>query len=330
VYNPRNVLPYEPMLSAAARYLGHPFHANGSGPIPAVTDLYAALGLVGPLIVVVGLGVLVVRRRCVPPTAAAALLLAAIVAYVAARVFAFRLYSPVRYLSYGAVAATLALAVTVLGTLWPNYRDRAARAVRCNFVALGVICAAWLIAGDGIIRDRDSIRDGVVTSNGANINERDHAALYAFIRTLPVDSLIAMHPGDGAGVSYWTARATTEHHETLQPWLVEPWQQAKANTLATLSALYTTDAADLLGYCDDRGVTHLLVHAARYSEGFRANARFFPPFDTHVEAALRGVRREDLAVIRVTEASIVFHDDPWIVLDVDRIRTAVASAQVSE
>ncbi|MHC5007467.1 MAG: hypothetical protein ACYTGF_08945, partial [Planctomycetota bacterium] len=330
VHNPRNVLPYEPMLSAAARHLGHPLHANGDGPIPAVTDLYAKFGLVGPLIVIAGLGVLVLRRRCVPPTAAAALLVAALATYVAARVFAFRLYSPVRYLSYGAVAATLALAVTTLGTLWPAYRDRAARAVRCNFVALAVICLTWLVAGDGIIRDRASIRDGVVGSNGANINERDHAALYAFIRTLPVEARIAMHPGDGAGISYWTARATTEHHETLQPWLVEPWQRAKANTFATLAAMYTTDTADLLSYCDGRGITHLLVHAARYSRAYRENARFFPPFDGFVAERLEGVRREDLAVIRVTDDSIVFHDAPWVILEVDRIRTAVASAQVAE
>jgi hypothetical protein len=330
VHNPRNVLPYEPMLSAAARYLGHPLHANGGGPIPAVTDLYGTLGLIGPLIAVGGLGVLVVRRRCVPPTAAAALLLAAIATYVAARVLAFRLYSPVRYLSYGTVAATLALAVTTLGTLWPAYRDRAARAVRCNLVAVAVICLTWLVAGDGIIRDRASIRDGVVASNGANINERDHAALYAFIRALPVDTRIAMHPGDGAGISYWTARATTEHHETLQPWLVEPWQRAKANTAATLAALYTTDTDTLLRYCERRGITHVLVHAARYSGAYRENARFFPPFDGVVAEALDGVEREDLAIVRVTEASVVFHGPPWIVLDVDRIRTAVASAQVAE
>jgi hypothetical protein len=330
VYNPRAVLPYRSPLTIGARYLGHPFHANGAAPIPAVTDLYATLGLVGPLIVIAGLGVIVVRRRCVPPTAAAALLLAAIATYVAARLFAFRLYSPVRYLSYGAVAATLALAVTTLGTLWPASRDRAARAVRCNFVALAVICLTWLVAGDGVIQDRASVRDGVVTSNGANINERDHAALYAFIRTLPTDTRIAMHPGDGAGISYWAARATTEHHETLQPWLVEPWRRAKANTFATLTALYATDPAALLRYCEARDVSHLLVRIARYSEAYRENARLFPPFDGFVAERLDHVRREDLAVVKVTMESAVYYDPPWIVLDVDRIRAAVVSANAAE
>jgi hypothetical protein len=330
VHNPRAVLPFASPVVVGGRYLGHPFHANGAAPIPAVTDLYTALGIGGPLIVVAGLTVLVVRRRCLPPSAAAALLLATIATYFAARVLAFRLYSPVRYISYGAVAATLALAVTTLGTLWPAYRDRVVRATRRNAVAAAVIGLTWLVAGDGMIRDRSAIRDGAVTTNGMSIDERDHAELYAFIRTLPVGTRIAMHPGDGAGVSYWTGRATTEHHETLQPWLFGPWQRAKANTLATLAALYTTDTGALLRYCDERDVSHLLVHTARYSQAYRQNARFFPPFDDHVSVLLEDVRPQDLAVVKVTHESVVCYEPPWIVLDVDRIRTAVASADVAE
>jgi hypothetical protein len=42
------------------------------------------------------------------------------------------------------------------------------------------------------------------------------------------------------------------------------------------------------------------------------------------------VRREDLAVVEVTMESAVYYDPPWIVLDVDRIRAAVASANAAE
>jgi hypothetical protein len=284
--------------------------------------------MAGPWIMIAACAVLVGLRRAPPPAAAAALLVAAIVTYAAARGMAFRLYSPVRYLWYGSVASAVALLVSTLGSLWPALRPRALRATRRNLAALAAIALAWAI-GDGMIRQGAPARDGTVRHNGMSIDRRDGAALYAFIETLPPDARIAMHPGDGAGITWWTGRATTEHHETLQPWWQEPWQRAKARTFDTLRALYATREDQVLRYCEKHDVTHLLLHAARYGEQFRANALLWPPFDGFVTELLANVRPEDLVIRKVPREAVVYDRAPWIVVDVEKLRQAWVPAMAA-
>ncbi len=323
VHSPRRVLPFEPPLSVGMKYFQHPFTANGASAVPAAGAAFEALGAAGPWILIAACIVPVAMRRAPPPWAAAAILVAAVVTYAAARGVAFRLYSPVRYLWYGSVASALALLVSTLGSLWPALRPRATRATRRNFVALAAIAFAWAV-GDGMIRPGAPARDGTVRHNGMSINRRDEAALYDFIETLPLDVRIAMHPGDGAGITWWTGRATTEHHETLQPWWHEPWQRAKARTFDTLSALYATREDQVLRYCDEYDVTHLLLHAGRYGEQFRANALLWPPFDDFVNERLATLRPEDLVMRKVPREAVVFDGAPWIIVDAERLRQARA------
>ncbi|MHC4101991.1 MAG: hypothetical protein ACYSW1_14040, partial [Planctomycetota bacterium] len=215
------------------------------------------------------------------------------------------------------------------GTLWPAYRDRAGRAIRRNLAAFAAIYLTWLLTGDGMIRGMVPSRDEVVDHNGMSIDRRDEAELYAFIETLPVDARIALHPGDGAGVSYWTGRATTEHHETLQPWLVEPWRRTKTRTTDSLRALYDTDAERVLRYCDYYDVSHLLIRTSRYGEKWRTNAALWPPFDDYITKLVEQVDRDDLVIPNVTARATVYYQQPWVVLDVERMRRAVAATERS-
>jgi hypothetical protein len=326
-HSPRRVLPFPSPLAVGTRYFAHPLHANGRGPM---VDAWDGLGVFGALAVAAGLVALAVSRRSPLPSAAIALIVSAIACYVAARVVAFRLYSPVRYLSYGSVAASLALIVSTVGLLMPRIRDRGRRAVIRNFAAFASVAVVWLVGGDGIIRPDTPARDGAVNHNGMSIDERDEADLYAFIRTLPPESRLALHPIDGAGVSYWTGRATTEHYETLTPWWVDSWQRARARTRDTLRALYADEPDAVLEYCDRYGISHLLINTGRYGRNFRATARVFPPFDEFVDALLTDVDREQLVIPRLTDPStIVYHQAPWIVLDVERVRRFTEGTQAT-
>ncbi len=208
-------------------------------------------------------------------------------------------------------AASLMLVVSTVGLLWPAHRERRRRAIVRN-LATGLFMALWCgLAGDGVIRN-----------NGMKIDAREHAELYAFVRTIPVDARIACHPGDGAGVSYWAARATTYHHETLQPWFVEPWQRSKARTEETLRSLYSTSPHKLLAYCDRYHITHLLIHSDRYSDNFKENAKLWPPFDEFVAELLSGVGRDQLVIPKVPDDAVVFYHQPWVIVDVERLRQA--------
>jgi len=326
-HSPRRVLPFQSPLAVGTRYFAHPLHDNGRGPM---VDAWDALGVFGALAIAAGLVVLTVTRRAPLPSAAIALIVSAIVCYVAARVFAFRLYSPVRYLWYGSVASSLALIVSTVGLLMPRLRHRGQRAVIRNFAAFSSIALVWLVAGDGIIRNDTPARDGAVNHNGMSIDERDEADLYAFIRTLPPETRLAVHPRDGAGVSYWTGRATTEHYETLTPWWVEPWRRARARTRDTLRALYADDPEVLLEYCRRYEISHLLINTGRYGRDYRAAARVFPPFDAYIDDLLADVDRKQLVIPRLSDPStVVYHQAPWIVLDVGRIREFTEGVQAT-
>ena len=323
-YGPRPVLPAPSPLEVSTRYLAHPFHANGGGPVAPVVDAWAGAGAFGALAVVAGLVFLGVSRRAPLPEAALALLASAIACYVAARLVAFHLYIPVRYLRYGCVAASVALAVSTAGLLLPRVRVRPHRAVIRNFAAGSMILLVWIVAGDGMIRTGTDARDGVVNHNGMSIDERREADLYAFVRSLPASSRLALHPWDGAGISYWTGRATTEHYETLTPWWVDAWHRARDRTHDTLRALYSTDPDVLLEYCDRYRVTHLLINARRYGVDYREQARLFPPFDEPVAELLAAVDVQDMVIPQVTTPStVVYHRPPWIILDVQRVREAL-------
>ncbi|MHC4427197.1 MAG: hypothetical protein ACYS0D_01145 [Planctomycetota bacterium] len=325
--SPRDILPFRDPDALTARFLAHPFHANGEGPVPALLDWWAGLGTTGPLAILAILLALRYLRFAPPAPAALALLCAAIAAYGAARLLAFRLYNPERYLSFGMTAATLCLAVTVLGGLWARHGDRTGRAVRRNLAAAGAIVCLWIVAGDGMIRRPELARDRVVFHNGTNLDGRREADLYRFIREMPADARIAMHPLDGAGITYWTGRATTEHFETLQPWQVESWQRLRARTTETIRALYATDETTFLDYCDRFGITHVLVHVGRYGDDFAKRAGLFAPFDHVAAKAVAGVDRDRLIIPRLADHSTIYFQAPWLILEVEHIRANVTAAR---
>jgi len=90
-------------------------------------------------------------------------------------------------------------------------RDRGQRAVIRNFAAFSSIAVVWLVAGDGIIRPDTRARDGAVNHNGMSIDERDDADLYAFIRTLPPDTLRALYADDPDALLEYCDRYEISH-----------------------------------------------------------------------------------------------------------------------
>jgi len=311
VHSARRVLPFPEPAIAMAWHFVEPFRAAGHAGIPLLAEPYADLQTTGPLLVICGLLILIMLRLAPTPWPALTFICATIVMYALARVAAFRFYNPERYYSYGMQAASVMLVVSTIGLAGVLYRDRRWRAIIRNLAAAGFIVLFCGLAGDGVLGPPE---------NGMSIDARRNARLYEFVRTLPADVRIATHPSDGAGISYWSARATTDNYETLQPWLVEPWQRFKARTRDTLRALYARRPGELLAYCQRYGITHLLINTRRYEEDFRLKARVFPPFDEYIESILAGVDHDQLVVRRLPEGAVVFVHDPWVVFDVSLLK----------
>jgi hypothetical protein len=307
-------LPFPDPAPTFGAHILAPLAVVGTRPLPAATQLYEKHGSTYAVLVVVLLMVACASRLAPSARPALALFASTVVLYVLARVLAFRLYSPERYYSFGLPMATMALAVLALGMLGGRMRKKWRPLVRNGAAA---VFMATLVAFAG---------NGAVPHNGLTIDQRPFAALYAFVKTLPVDARIACHPWDGDDVPWWAGRATTGGFETIQVWLVEPWQRGEKLVQETFRALYATNRDEVLSYAASHHVTHFMLNKSRYHEDFRYRAAFFEPLTSYVERLLNGVQYGELVLAEPPAGAIVYEDAHFRILDVKRLAEAWGSA----
>lgn len=313
----------EPAFGAQGRLSLFPLDDGGATLLNAMTSPFVAtrfLGKDGPVVSALAtaaplaafafLLLLFWTRSSPVPVAAGALSIGTIAVYLLAIAFAFRLYAPDRYASYGGTAVGLALPLYGIGLLAPKMRSPR-RATARNLAALAFLGVVCLLGGDG-----------VVPRNGVDLDGRTQASLYDFARGLPDQSKIAAHPLDGDELPFWAGSATVASYETLQPWYVDSWGRQKRRTMSLLRALYATDPDTVLRFATAEGVTHLLLRPDRYRQDFLSRARLFQPFDSFTARLLANVSRRDLVLARIPADAIVFRGSGFVVVDVARLRAS--------
>jgi hypothetical protein len=305
------VLPFGEPVPAIAWTFASPYLPNGRDVVAGLSAHSEALGSANAVIAVTLLILLVALRLTPVPRATFAFFCGAVFVYVVARILAFRLYSPMRFCEYGMPAASIFLATSALGLAAPRLRPRRLRASLRNGAVLLFMGALWLLNGDGVVAD-----------NGMSSRGERGARLHAHIRQLPPESRIACHPLDADDIPYWGQRAATDGYETLTVWFTEDWKRQKERTQDTLSALYATDPEALMDYCERYGITHLLVRLDRYGPDFVAAAALFEPFTQFITEHLSSIDRHDLAMLEVPGTAVVYAEDPYRLIDVERIRAA--------
>jgi hypothetical protein len=303
-------LPFPEPTVELSNYLVEPFRDPGAAQPKTYAARYRSYGYAGPVLLIVGLMLLGFTRLTARPHAALAFFAGTTIIYALASAVAFQLYSPERYSHYGMTATSIALVVSAIGLVAVRVRRPRRAAIRGLAVA-AFIPLFCLLAGNGIL-----------VKNGMTIDGRQHADLFAFVRTLPVDVRIASHPYDGDDVPLWTGRAMMGGYETLQPWLYEPWQREKARAEDTLRAMYATDRETLLSYCAKNGVTHLLVRRDRYGTDFVRRASVFEPIGSFVEKLLAKVPREKLLLADPPADAVVWSGGGFQVIEVKRLQAA--------
>jgi len=286
------------------------FESRGHTLFPELLKSYRRSGGTGPLVVLAVLTAAVLAGLSPLPTAAVALGCASLLLYALARSLAFRLYVPDRYLDLGLPIAAATLVLTVVAGAWRHAREER-RPIYQNATA-AVIMLAWLMF----------LGSGYTKQSGMNTNGKDYASLYAFMRTLPLDSRIAAHPKDGDNLPYWGARATVTNFETASPWFVDNWRRYDKRTRDTLEALYATDRKALFDYTEEYGVTHLYLQRSRYKKDFKERSALFEPYTSHVNRRLEGKKPADLVLHQVPKSAIVFGKRDRILVSVERLRAA--------
>lgn len=306
------ILPFaDPVKSVSEAFLD-PARPQGARPGGVFPRIDKEKEMVAILIVTLFL-LLPLLRLGPAPTVAGVFFAGAAIIYALSRTFAFALYSPERYYSFGMRMACLALLVSSAAHLFYWLRPRP-REIARNLFTFVLVGSLWLVLGSGFAKN-----------TGMVINRSTDEALYDYIRTTPKNSRFAAHVLDGDGIPFWGARAHTGSFETLQPWFTKSWARQKKRTIDTLSALYATDEETVLRFTEEYAVTHLLINRSRMGRSARTASGSFEPFTSETKKLLSGRNLSEFVLNKPPKDAIVFKSGRFQVVSVEKLKRAWAA-----
>lgn len=262
-----------PEFSAAGRLelypLPNPFFDLIYWPFESI-GLFLDIGLVAGIVSLVCLLPFVIlgaRRVSWPVLAprlrpAGMLLAGSLFLYILARAVALRLFVPDRYSSYTInLLYALGLAVVLRHAL-SGLLTRPWGRVAVLLVAAGL--GAWRLTGDGLY------------------DYRADAPLYAAVRALPKDALLAGNPVVLDNVLTFGRRDVLASYELAHPWSVGYWEEYYPRLAHQAAAYYAKDPATVLEFAAAYHVTHMVVREADFTGAALAKGPLFAPFDARI------------------------------------------------
>ncbi len=230
---------------------------------------------------------------------------AAWLSHLLARALTPSLYGPERYVRY-AIPTLLVLLIPAAGAAI------GARLAGRRFSAFGRAAGAIAIAAMVLL---PLAGRGPSKDLGLNIDVTSQQRLYAFLRHLPKDVLIAGWPTDLNNVPYVSRRQVF-----IASKLTHSYQKGYADEMrrrmhALIEAYFATDPGALERLRDNFGVTHLIFQQSILDKP----PDYFEPFSDWIQKAFDDGKNKGFEIPRQTEAAKVFSDGPLIVLDLRRL-----------
>ena len=230
---------------------------------------------------------------------------AACLGYLAARWLAPYFYLPERYATYP-VPILLALLIPAAGAaIGAQLSGRRLSALGQRIGAI-VLAAMVLLPFGG----RGS------TDVGLNTDAESQRRLYDFLGQLPKDVLIAGWPTDVDNVSYLSRRQVLISYELHLIWHQGCTDEMRRRMRALIDAYFATDPGPLVRLRDEFGVTHLIFQQSRLEEP----PTYFRPFSVWARKAFNEGRGKGFEIPRQIEATTVFSNGPFVVLDLRRLK----------
>lgn len=304
----------DPVFSAAGRYAVWPpaslLYELTVVPWERIAPFREGSGAAGAAVTVLLLaGTAVAARRvdwrALAPARPLALGLAAtaVAAFVAARLFALRLFIPNRYVIYPVHAAYAILLGLAAAAAWRAWAPRPR-----TTGALLVVAAAAL----GALR----LRDAGLYDFSAD------APVIAAARALPKDARLAGPPALMDNVLAFGRRRVLVSFELAQPWLRGYWRRIEPRLREWFAAYYAADPNVIRAFCARWDVDYLVVDERDFpaagrpagaenprAPDFLRGRPFFAPFDQEIREQLAG--RSHFAILSPSNF-------PYLRLDADR------------
>lgn len=190
------------------------------------------------------------------------LLAASLALYALARLAAFKLFVPSRYLEY---TTNIFLCLGVAFLLDALLRHRLARARGPLSVAL-LACALLL---------------GATRQYGVELYDYSAGArLYEFARSTPKAARFAGPPEIMDNVLTFGQRNVHASFELAHPWSTGYWARLGPRLERLATASYATDPDVFARFCREEGIDYFVVDRRQYTPEFMAKTPFFEPFST--------------------------------------------------
>ncbi|MBF0486005.1 MAG: glycosyltransferase family 2 protein [Candidatus Omnitrophica bacterium] len=218
--------------------------------------------------------------------------------YVIAGQFLLKFYAPDRYVSYSVTIAALLFLVIPLGMFVSQWPEPGVQRV------LKVVAAVLFLSAVPLVR------------NAGLTDYSTHKKLYAFLRTLPANVLIAAYPETADGIPTFSKRSVFINEELSVPLYDRYWQTIKLRTFDFFSAYYAGDPRVVNSFVRRNGITHLVIERKHFSKDFLEGRIYFEPFGSWVKGWLKPGQKFYLENIPLKNC--VFQDQDVCVLEVKR------------
>ncbi|MDB5325456.1 MAG: hypothetical protein JWM57_1025 [Phycisphaerales bacterium] len=251
-------------------------------------------------------------RPRVIPMAGWGLLVGALATFVLAHLLLFKLYLPSRYTSYAfPVFAMVACAgyARELKMLLLAGRNRLGTLIQ---PAIGI--AAVLFCGAVFFASVKNVSAALaLPAYGTNITPAAEPVL-VFLRTLPVDALIAAHPDDANIIPLRTQHSVLTNTETSVAFNKAYYDRMRDRLNASFDLLYATDWATIDSIADKQGVSVFVVDQRRLTNP--DDRPYWIPFRTTNLAKIDAGKAAGFAMLAPPADRILFRHGDWLVLRV--------------
>jgi len=246
-------------------------------------------------------------------------LLAIFFTYEAARLFAFKLFVPQRYIQ---IPMAIYFVTFVPIALWrlvgmkESHRSLAG-SVQGSFAL--VVLAAVIVWGSG---------NGLVGDANFNKPRFDRGELWHWVgENLPQNALIAGQPAHIDGAQLFGRHRAFVTNETAHPFYDTYYTEMKRRLIISLKAHYSRDPKEFVDLLAGEGVTHFIFKRKAFYPEALASATYFSPLDTVVKELTSYPADEYLYKKFPPELDkskfpfLLYRDDQSLVVDVDSMKT---------
>jgi len=240
------------------------------------------------------------RTRVPIPRVAWLLLGAGLATWLAARLVLFELYLPNRHARWAiaafGVAACVAGGTALLGALRQRLVSVTAGRVEAA-AAVAVLAAVAMVAVPSALAVWRKPVDA------------DLERAYAFLRTLPADTLVGAHPDVADFVPLRARRAVLASTETSLPFMQGYYRSLRPRLEASLQAAYATGWAEFDAVLDPWGVDVFVTSPRVWRQ-----VGYYAPFDALVRAARERGLREGFVLAHPDASRVLFRSgDVYVV-----------------